>query len=97
MPRREADALRRHEVDERIVLRRQVFVHRADDIFVGVRPRDLQHLRMPLENPLGPRAETAGDDDLAVLLERLADRIERFVDGRVDEAAGVHHDDVSGA
>jgi len=94
--RREADALRRHQIDEGIVLRRQVLVHRAHHIFIGVRARDLEHLGMPLEDFLRPRAEAAGDDDLAVHLECLADRIERFVHRRVDEAAGVHHHDVRG-
>ena len=90
MPRRQADALRRHQVDERIVLRRQVLVHRAHHIFIGLRARDLQHLRMPLENLLRPRAQAAGDDDLAVLLQRLADRVERFVHRPVDESTSVH-------
>src|SRR3954471_14494784 len=39
-------------------------------------------------------AEAAGDDDLAVFGERLADRVERFLDRRVDEAAGVDDDEV---
>ena len=94
MARREADALRRHQVDERIVFRRQVLVHRVHHIFIGLRTGDLQHSRMPIENLLRPRAETAGDDDLAVLLQRFADRVERFIHRRVDEAAGVHDDHV---
>src|SRR5690349_7468235 len=96
MSRCQADALRRHQVHERIVLRRQVLVHRVHHVFIGLRPRDLQHARMAIENLLGLRAETSRDDDLAVLLERLADRVERFVDGGIDEAAGVHDDDVRG-
>jgi len=40
------------------------------------------------------RAEATGDDDLAVLGERLADRVERFLDRGVDEAAGVDDDEV---
>ncbi len=94
--RREPDALRRHQVDEGIVLRRQVLVHRAHHFFIGLRAGDLQHARMALENPLGPRAQAAGDDDLAVLLQRLADGVERLVHRRIDEAAGVHHHDVGG-
>src|SRR5262245_33470655 len=35
------------------------------------------------------RAEAAGDDHPAVLGERLADRVARLLDRRVDEAAGV--------
>ena len=77
-------------------MRRQVLVHRADHFFIGVRAGDLQHLRMALENALGPRAQAAGDDDLAVLLQRLADGVERFVDRRIDEAAGIHDHDVGG-
>ena len=40
------------------------------------------------------RAEAAGDDHLAVLGERLADRIERLRDGGVDEPAGVDDDEI---
>ncbi len=39
-------------------------------------------------------AQAAGDDHLAVLGERLADRVERFRDRGVDEAAGVDDDQV---
>jgi hypothetical protein len=34
-------------------------------------------------------AQAAGDDDLAVLGQRLADGVQAFLDGVVDEAAGV--------
>lgn len=40
------------------------------------------------------RAETAGHDDLAVLVQRLADGVEAFLHGFVDEAAGVDDDEV---
>ena len=39
-------------------------------------------------------AEAAGDDHLAVLGERFADRVERLGDRGVDEAAGVDDDEV---
>ena len=39
-------------------------------------------------------AQAAGDDHLAVLGQRLADGVERFRDGGVDEAAGVDDDEV---
>ena len=39
-------------------------------------------------------AEAAGDHHLAVLVERFADRVERFLDRGVDEAAGVDDDEV---
>jgi hypothetical protein len=41
--------------------------------------------------------EAAGDDHLAVLGERLADRVERFLLRGVDEAAGVDDDEVGAA
>ena len=94
MPRREADALRRHEVHERVVQRRQLLVHGGDDFLVGVRPGDLEHARVAVGDRLRPGAEAAGHDHLAVARERLADRIERLVHRVVDEPAGVHHDEV---
>src|SRR5690348_6891156 len=51
---------------------------------------------MPLENAFRSRAETAGDDDAAVLLERLANCVQRLVNGRVDKPTRVDYDDVSG-
>ena len=39
-------------------------------------------------------AEAAGDDHLAVLGQRFADRVERLGDRGVDEAAGVDDDEV---
>ena len=41
--RRQPDALRRHQVDERVVRRRQLLVHRAHHLLVGVRPGDLEY------------------------------------------------------
>ena len=49
---------------------------------------------MPLADRLRAGAQAAGDDNPAVLRQCLADRIQRFVDGIVDEAAGVHHDEI---
>ena len=40
------------------------------------------------------RAHAAGDDDLAVLGQRLADGVERFRLRAVEEAAGVDDDEV---
>src|SRR6202034_1056378 len=54
----------------------------------------LEHTRVAREDALRIGAETAGDDDAAVVLESLADRVERLVDGGIDEPAGVDDDDV---
>ena len=86
---RESHALRWQEIEERIVLRRQMLVHRGEHIVVGMRAGDLEHARMPFEDARRVRPEAAGDDHFAVLFERLTDGVQRFVDRRVDEAAGI--------
>ena len=73
------------------MFRRQVFVHGIEHVFVGVRSRDLEYLGMSLEDALRIGTQAAGDDHFAVVFERFADRIQRLVDGRIDEAAGVDH------
>ncbi len=52
---------------------------------------------MPRENLVRLRPEAAGDDHLAVLGERLADGLERLVHRGIDEAAGIHDDEIGGA
>ena len=98
VPRRQLDAGRRHEVGVRIVRLRQVPVHVIEHLARRMRPGDRQHLRMHLRDQVlaavAARAEAAGDDDLAVFGKRLADRVERFLHGGVDEAAGVDDDEV---
>ena len=74
-----------------------MLVHRGDHFFVALRTGDLEHLRMPVEDLLRLRAETSGDDHLAVFGQRFADGIQRLIDGGIDEAAGVDHHQVGGA
>jgi hypothetical protein len=96
--RRQLDAGRRHQVTERVVRLRQVAVDVVEHFAGRMRAGDGEDLRMHAGNQvpatLALGAEAAGDDDLAVLGERLADRLERFLDGGVDEAAGVDDDEV---
>jgi hypothetical protein len=97
--RRQLDALRRHQVDERLVRLRQVQVDRVHHFGHRVRAGHGQHLRVHLgDDVVAGRillgAEAAGDDDLAVFGQRLADGVERFLHGGVDEAAGVDDDEV---
>jgi len=89
--RRQLDALRRHQVEERVVRRRHRLVHRGDHALVLLRPGDGEDARMRRADLLGLRAHAAGDDDAAVLGQRLADRAERLGLRRIEEAAGVHH------
>ena len=94
--RRELDALRRDEIGERIVRPRQVRVHGGHHLGGRVRSGDREHVRMRVadERAAVLGAEAAGDDHLAVFGERFADRVERFGDGGVDEAAGVDDDEI---
>ena len=94
MPRREPDALRRHEIHERIVQRRQLLVHGLHDFLVRVRARHLQHGGMTIGDRLRTRAETPGHDHLAIARQGFADRVERFVHGVVDETARIDDDEV---
>src|SRR3954465_3498642 len=61
-----------------------------------MRTRHLEHLRMLREDAFRSRAQTTRDDDLAVLFQSFADRLERFIHGGIDEAAGIHDHHVRG-
>ena len=94
MARRELDALRRHEIEERIVRRRDRLMDGADDAFVGLRAADRQHVGIGAANRLRFGAHAARDDDFAVFFKRGADRRERFGLGAVEKAAGIDDDGI---
>ncbi len=75
---------------------RQLRVHGGHHFGGGVRAGHRQHPRVRRANEVAAllRAQAAGDDDLAVRGERLADGVERLRDRGVDEAAGVDDDEV---
>ena len=92
--RRQLDALRRHQVDERRMRFRQVHMHRVHHFAQCVRAGNGQHLGVHLQDDVVAsrvffRAQTAGHDDLAVLMQRLADGVERFLYRSIDKAAGI--------
>jgi hypothetical protein len=94
MFRRELDALRRHQVEERRMRLWQILMHRRHHFGHRMWAGHGQHLWMHIQDHVLTigillRAETAGDDHLAVFSKRFADRIERFLHGRIDEAAGI--------
>ena len=72
----------------------QMRVHSAHHAVGVVRSGDCQDRRVCLFDDIAFRTQTPGDDNLAVLGERLADGAERFFDRGVDEAAGVDDDEV---
>ena len=88
------DAFRRHQVEERIVLRRQCLVHSLDHRLILLRSGDRQHVRIGGGDAFRLGTHAAGDDDLAVLLQRLTDGSQRFRLGAVEKAAGVDDDEV---
>ncbi len=94
MLRRQLDAGRRHEAGKRVVRLRQMRVHVLQHLVRRVRPGDRQHARVRLADERFLRPQTTGDDHLAVFRQGLADRVERLLDRRVDEAAGVDHHEV---
>jgi hypothetical protein len=59
-----------------------------------VRPCDGEDCGVLVPDQLLLHPKAPGDDHLAVLRERLANRAERFLDRGVDEAAGVDDDEV---
>ncbi len=66
----------------------------ADHLFVLVRAGDREHLGEFGADDVGLVAHAAGDDHPPVLGDRLADRGEALLLGRIEEAAGVDQDDV---
>src|SRR6185437_5744529 len=94
VPRRQLDAFWRHQIEEGIVLRRQRAMYGVEYALVLLRSGNGEHAGVHFGDGLRLRAHAAGDDDLAVLLERAADRLERFRLGAVEEAAGVDDDQI---
>ena len=89
-------ALGGDQVEEGIVLRRQMLMHCAEHVLIRVRSGYLQNSGVTLEYSLRSRAQATRDDDAAVLLQRLPDSLQRLIDRGVDKAAGVDDNDIGG-
>ena len=76
--------------------RRQRPPHRRGDRFRRMGARHRQHLGMRPPHHIRLGAEAAGDDHAARFTQRFADGVQGFLDGAVDEAAGVHHHHIRG-
>ena len=83
MAGRQADAAGRQQVDERIGRWRHRAMHRIQHLFILLRPGDGQNRRMRAGDIFGLGPQTAGDDDLAVFGQGLADRLQAFGLGAV--------------
>src|SRR5690606_36475727 len=84
--RRKLDAGIGHQAGEGIVPWRQRLVHGLEHADVVLWPADRQHAGVRFPDQVGTLAQAAGDDDLAILGDGLADGLERFVDRSLDEA-----------
>ncbi len=97
--RRQLHALRRHEIDKRLVRLGQMRVHRVHHLAQRMRAGDGQHFRMHFLDQVVTggvlaTAETAGHDDFAIFTDRLTDGVQRFLHCRVDETAGIDDDQI---
>ncbi len=89
MARGELDALGGHQIEKRVVPRRRHPVDRIDHGFVLLRPGDGEHVRVAGGDLFGLGTHAAGDDHLAVLVERRADGGKGFLLRAVEKAAGI--------
>ena len=92
--RRELDALRRHEIDIRVVLRRQRAMHGVEDALILLRAGDREQIRILRGDLLRLCAHAAGHDHLAVRRERVADGRKRLGLRAFEKTAGVDDGDV---
>ena len=91
MTRSELDALFRNQAQERVVLWfGHIVVNVLQNLFVAMRPGDFQHLRVDFTDLIDFRAQTAGDDHLAVFVKRFADCFQGLLNRTVDKAAGIN-------
>ena len=93
--RGQLDALRWHQVDQRVVLGlgRDHLVHGIDHLLVLLRAGHREHAGVHVADVAFVHTHAAGDDDLAVFGDGFTDHFQGFGLGAIDEAAGVdyHH------
>ncbi len=91
--RGQLDAVGWNQTGEGVVLRLlHIFVDVTQYLFIGVGAGDLEHLGVDIADLILFGAKAAGDDHLAVLGQRFANRFERLLHRAVDKAAGVDDD-----
>ena len=90
----------RHQIDEGVVRLGQVQVDGVHHLLRGVRASHGQHAGVHLTHHVaaivaGAGAQATSNDNPAVLGQRLADGVQAFLDGVINETAGVDDDQVS--
>ncbi len=93
MPWRQAHTLFRHQLQKRVVRCGQMLVHSLHHLVTRLRAGYRQQGWKARFDHLRAAAETAGDDYPSVLLQRLIDGLQRFIDRGLDKTAGIddHH------
>ncbi len=94
MVRRQAHALLGNQRSVGIMRLRQVLMDDAHHLVRRMRAGHREHGGVRVFDDVALGAEAAGNDDAAVLVERLANGIERLLDRGVDEAAGIDDDQI---
>ena len=94
VPRGQADALWRHEIDEGVVRLGQMLMHHGHHFIGGVGAGDGEHFGVGVFDDVALGAQAPGDNHAAIFIERLADGIQGFFHRGVDKAAGVYHHQV---
>jgi hypothetical protein len=93
MARRQFDIRLRDQIDERALAGRRMSVHRFDHLFVLMRARHRQNLRMGSADRIGFFAHAAGYNHAAIFGNRLANRGKAFFLRAIQKPAGIdqHH------
>ncbi|MCY1453136.1 hypothetical protein D9M71_701070 [compost metagenome] len=96
MARGQLDALRRHQVDQRVVIElgRYHFMHGIDHLLVLLRAGYGQYAGVYVADGVFFDAHAACDDDLAVFGDGFTDHFQGFGLGGVDKATGIDHHDI---
>ena len=87
-------ALRRHQAGKWVMRLRQMRMHMLEHLVGGMWPGDRQHPWMRGADNILLRPQTTRNNYLAVFRQRLTDSVERFLNRRVDEAAGINDDQI---
>ena len=89
VPGRQADASGGQQIDKGIGCRRHRGVYGIQHLFILVWAGDGQNARMMFADIIRLGAKAAGDDNLAIFLQRLTDGVQTFGLGTVEEPAGI--------
>ncbi len=92
--RRELQITLRHQIEEGRRRNRRRVVDRAHHLLILMRTGDGEHVGEALADHLRFLAHAAGDDDAAILRDRLTDGFEALLLGGIEETAGVDEHDV---